>query len=273
MEYIQTTYQCIVSIEILDPDNSFAAELIKYISSNEADVYVHSQSYPEDIELKCKNVSKDSSIVVPSMVGFMDIPENLMDSINPLLKSGTWETNNLILIKDNYNIVSEGSTKSEVFYPLPPIIFNPDNKEKFNKDEEKLLMYGKTFGENTHPHMDCKLAEINFMKTLLGHDRVFEGQPLYGYHDTDYTFSARGLVHPCTQFNKKKFMEQSIDRKKFVHETFLSLANTTGIDRISILNEWKAPVISGGRSKRRTKKQKRTKKHRRINHKSRKRYS
>jgi len=288
MEYIQTTYQCIVSIEILDPDNSFAAELIKYISSNKADVYVHSQFYPKDITLKCKNVSEDPLMVVPSMVGFMDIPKKLLDDIKPLLKEDTsTETFKTIETKMiPYTIISKDSntedkvsttedkvsTTTELFFPLAPFIFIPPNKAKFNKDKEKLLMYGKTFGENKHPYMDCKLAELNFMKTLLGYERVFEGQPLYGYRDSDFTFSARGLVHPCTQFNKTDFINNVLDRKKFVNETFLSLSNTTGIQRISILNAWeKNPVILGGRSKRRTKKQKRTKKHRRINHKSRKR--
>ena len=284
MEYIQTTYHCIVSIEILDPDNSFAAELIKYISGNTADVYVHSQYYPEDITLKCKIENGK-----PSMVGFMDLPVKEEGLLNNLLNEGT--SFNPELIKKSYEIVkkiekeeidmSEIEQKTEEneleeFFPLVQnFIFNPDKSHiervKLLKtpDNYKLAMYSKFTKENKHPYMDCKLAEINFMKILLGYERVFEGQPLYGYRDSDFTFSARGLVHPCTQFNKEDFTNKSLDRKEFVNKTFLSLSNTMGRDRISILEAWKS--FLGGRSKRRTKKQKRTKKHRRINHKSRKR--
>ena len=136
-------------------------------------------------------------------------------------------------------------------------------------DNYKLAMYSKFTKENKLFPMDCKLAEINFMKILLGYDRVFEGQPLYGYRDSDFTFSARGLVHPCTQFNKTDFTNKSFDRKDFVNKTFLSLSNTMGRDRISILEAWKS--FSGGRTKRRTKKNRtkknRTKKNRRTKHK------
>jgi hypothetical protein len=284
MNYIEKKYQCIVSIEILDPDNSFAAELIKYISSNKADVYVHSQFYPEDITLKCKIENGK-----PSMVGFMDLPVKEEGLLNNLLNEGT--SFNPELIKKSYEIVkkiekeeidmSEIEQKTEKneleeFFPLVQnFIFNPDKshiervKLLKNPDDYKSAMYSKFTKENKHPYMDCKLAEINFMKILLGYERVFEGQPLYGYRDSDFTFSARGLVHPCTQFNKEDFTNKSLDRKEFVNKTFLSLSNTMGRDRISILEAWKS--FLGGRSKRRTKKQKRTKKHRRINHKSRKR--
>ena len=166
---------------------------------------------------------------------------------------------------------------------------------KFSVSPKVLeLLCGKTFGENKNSYINCAEAEIKFMKILLGNngklnDRVYLGQPLYGYNDTDFTFTSRGLLHPVSLFDCVKFRKtgSSID---FVEDVLQNVSGTAfeyiGSDllenyRTKCLQSWlspqelavqnaTAPTIGGGR-KSKKKRSRRTKRKNRKTRKSRSR--
>jgi len=234
-----------ISIEILDPDNNFAAELINYISGNTAKVFVHSQFYPSDVEIKAM-LNKDGR---PEVLGLMMVPETvIMKCVEQKLLTDpyTFKKNptpvKLIGVPDVVN-----------YYGVLDFVFPPRGLGGFDAKE---LMYSQFFGENKdhRNHLDCRKAELNFMIDLLRSKNVMYGQPCYGNNDGDRTFSSRNLVHPVTQFDLELFTDKSLFRVEFTNKVIERIANTRGSDPIrqQFLQDWKTmnserPGIFGGR--------------------------
>lgn len=248
-----------ISIEILDPDNNFAAELINYISKETADVFVHSQFYPEDVPIICTTTSG-----IPNVLSILEVPENVITDLN---KKGKLEITGEIIVRDiltkMYDNVGNPITQLTVkgnYYSIIPFL---GQKETFDARE---LMYGQYFGQFKQTNVDCVDADLNFMKSLLRSENVWKGDPRYGRKDTDRTFNARNLVHPVTQFSPSVFFNSGKLSGEFVDDVIMSLANTTikdSTERKGILEEWKTYQHKGqgkvGGKSRKSKKNKRKK--------------
>jgi len=207
-------YLPFISIEILDPDNNFAAKLIDHISGGTAHVFVHSQFYPVNVRSFAGIPDPDKKI---KMINMMNVPmelltDEIMANVNTTVDEAFYSRKIEVLGKPNYIKTYADVMKIKGSGFPPP-------------QEALMLLCGKTFGENKNKYIDCAAAEINFMKILLNHNRVYLGQPLYGYKDTDFTFTSRGLLHPVSLFNCEKFTEKG-KSDVFVNDVFEKVSGT-----------------------------------------------
>jgi hypothetical protein len=140
-------------------------------------------------------------------------------------------------------------------------------------------MYSQYYGEHKQPHMDYSVAELNFMKYLFPKLLVMDGQSLYGYKDTDRTFSAKNLTWPVNQMHKDHFFNKGLPRTIFVDTVVREIANTTAMHetRQAIVEGWvslSSPTTDldrrGGYNKSRKNKSRKMKKHKSRKNKSRK---
>jgi hypothetical protein len=221
-----------VSIEILDPDNLFAAQLVKEIS-DKCIVFVHHQFYPNDVEIKCKDTP------LPSVVSLMEIPEKTIVELLGNKDEGIPAKLNIEGIKPA-ELKLIGVENPQKYYALFPLLELGLEYEPGTKFQPKMLMYSQYYGEHKQPHMDYSVAELNFMKYLFPKLLVMDGQPLYGYKDTDYTFTATNLAFPVTQMNINYFFEKGLKKIEFVNKVVRELANTTAMHkrRQAIVKGW-----------------------------------
>ena len=259
-------YLPFISIEILDPDNNFAAKLIDHISGNTAHVFVHSQFYPVNVRSFAGIPDPDKKI---KMINMMNVPVELMTpQIKTTAGSGDYSKQIMVLFDGEQYPKQYADIMKMKGFPPP--------------QEVLMLLCGKSFGENQNQYIDCAAAEINFMKILLEHDRVYLGQPLYGYKNTDFTFTSRGLLHPVSLFNCKEFRTPR-SSNDFVEEVFQKVSGTAfeftsrGLlenYRTECLRSWVSPEsaatnMGGGRKSKN--KRSRTKRKNRKSRKSRSR--
>jgi hypothetical protein len=258
-----------VSIEILDPDNLFAAQLVEEIS-DKCIVFVHHQFYPNNVEIKCKDISS------PSVVSLMEIPEKTIVELLGNKDEGIPAKLNIEGIKPA-ELKLIGVENPQKYYALFPLLELGLEYEPGTKFQPKMLMYSQYYGEHKQPHMDYSVAELNFMKYLFPKLLVMDGQSLYGYKDTDRTFSARNLTWPVNQMHKDHFFNKGLPRTIFVDTVVREIANTTATHdrRKAIVEGWvslssTALARRGGYNKSRKNKSRKMKKHKSRKNKSRK---
>jgi hypothetical protein len=247
-------YLPFISIEILDPDNNFAAKLIDHISGNRAHVFVHSQFYPVNVR-SFAGIPDAPKDMQTKMINMMNVPKELIttDITDKLgfIPPKTSDVNITVYYDGENHVKQYGNIMNFAGFPPPPKVLE--------------LLCGKTFGENHNKYVNCSDAEINFMRKLLQHDRVYLGQPLYGYKNTDFTFTSRGLLHPVSLFICNNFTGLG-SSKDFVENVFQKVSGTAfeftdrGLlenYRTECLKSWISafkPITGGGRKskKRRT---------------------
>jgi hypothetical protein len=185
--------------------------LIKYIGGASTQIYIHSQFYPVNVRTFCEKIKQENK-----MINMMNLPQDVYDSLSPEMKT-------------SLGTHSEGISKKQVIFDdavFPKNYYADITKFSCNFPTKVKLMYSKTFNENKNKYVYCAEAEINFMKDLLLYDKVFLGQTLYGCKDTDFTFTARGLLHPVSMFNLNEFTNKDKNRSVFVQNVFSKVSGT-----------------------------------------------
>ena len=267
-----------ISIEILDPDNLFAAEIVKLISG-EPEIFCHHQFYPDNVTINCRVDNKTPKILslmeIPKTIidKLIEGPENKLSDVRKNKKPDGTEANPVL----SYDLLNGGGTAE--YYNLggflgaglmEPAIPNKNIPER--KFEPKYLMYSQFYGEHLMNNVDCADAELNFMVKVMERP-VMHGQMLYGNTDNCLTFSATNLLHPATQMHPDYFLNKEMKKEDFVNTVIREIANTTALSSVRVYIRTTWSQFRGGYIKpRKIKKHKsiKIKKHKSRKNKSRK---